>query len=920
MAQEKQTIGNVYLSGDELQLSFRFCKRRFAAIKSMKGATYNKDLKRWCLPVTALDNLLSSKLFSENFMRYAFDQDLARQNAAAVTSVMQEANIAIDQNPFEVEEDCIAKADLDCVIRSATGGGLRVFIKKRSKAKKIIEEVRGAHYIKVEGAYFLPTLAIKKFLCTLRDQKLRFAVAKETALKLKVGAETRNTISSSARVLTARELKDGMLYPYLAADFSAQRFVLHGSTQEQLAAIFPHLRGALSRERAAAALTLDKVAFLVTNLEKMQVKIWFSSEVLECLNESLAYFSEELQFLPQLLALLGDKREAVWICDYQGAGLLFQDDEILLNTDAFSYSKHVQFPNYKYIRPAEEKLPQFFKEVQDKNGSFKKSPAFEIYYQDLLERLRLRERCRKFNTMRESEITLSDTELQKSLFPHQRVAVEWLLETEQAFLGDDMGLGKTLSILAAFQELHHSADVSFLLVVAPNSLVLNWYREAKRWTPKLRFAVLPDSPQKKKLFLRDLKKWNYYHGLIVNYEKIRLDYVYPAIADACKSMDVMLCLDESQRVKNPTSMICKALKNIAPLCKRRVLLSGTPTPRDLADIWSQMLLLDGGKRFGVNYYTWLTSVAEVGNQWSDYAVKRFIPEKVNATIARVQELLLRRKKSDVIDLPEKLFSVRDLEMSGDQERRYEEVRKDLLLQVSAMDGTTSVKQIESILEEYLRAVQIASNPRIVDENWSGDPVKFVELDEIVAEVVEGQGGKIVIWTNFKVNVHELVKRYAKYSAKPFMGEVSVKERDKTVKEFQDPTSKVKILVAIPAAGGVGITLTAAQTAVYLEKTWNAEHWQQSIDRIHRIGQRGTVTIISLQACPVDGLIAANLAKKMRAQARLLGDTKNRSQLLDDDSLLPSRAELLAAVTKVRKKVDLVGGAEDEEITTSATVN
>jgi SNF2 family DNA or RNA helicase len=147
----------------------------------------------------------------------------------------------------------------------------------------------------------------------------------------------------------------------------------------------------------------------------------------------------------------------------------------------------------------------------------------------------------------------------------------------------------------------------------------------------------------------------------------------------------------------------------------------------------------------------------------------------------------------------------------------------------------------------------------------------LELDEIVHEVVHEQGQKIVIWTNYLANVSELCERYKRFGAAPFSGEVSAADREKTVRAFQDESTEPRILVAIPAAGGVGITLTAAQTAVYVDKTWNAEHWMQSVDRIHRIGQRGTVNVLSLLGCKVDEIIHWNLRRKEQNQARVLGD-------------------------------------------------
>jgi SNF2 family DNA or RNA helicase len=116
-----------------------------------------------------------------------------------------------------------------------------------------------------------------------------------------------------------------------------------------------------------------------------------------------------------------------------------------------------------------------------------------------------------------------------------------------------------------------------------------------------------------------------------------------------------------------------------------------------------------------------------------------------------------------------------------------------------------------------------------------------------------------------------------------------------VRAFQEQDHP-KILVAVPAAGGVGITLTAAQTAVYIDKTWNAEHWMQSVDRIHRIGQRGTVNIISLLGCKVDEIIHWNLRRKERTQAQVLGDGDRASRT--SAGSLPSRAELLEALEEV----------------------
>jgi SNF2 family DNA or RNA helicase len=434
-----------------------------------------------------------------------------------------------------------------------------------------------------------------------------------------------------------------------------------------------------------------------------------------------------------------------------------------------------------------------------------------------------------------------------------------------------MGLGKTLSVLSYYTALRETQHFSLLLVVCPNSLSRNWAREAKVWFPDLRVTVLAGDKGEKSWTLRMLNQGALETDLlVVNYEGVRLEYVTPELERIVTSKMTLLCLDESQRVKNPTAKTFKALSQIAPCCDRRVLLSGTPTPKDVSDLWAQMRLLDGGARLGKSFYKWLSRVAELGTEYSQYAVKKFHEAEVSESICRAREVMLRRRKEKVVNLPAKTFSIREIELTGSQAERYNEIREGLILRMRSVSGEQFTREITNILEEYLRAVQVSSNPRLIDPEWKGEPAKFLELDEIVREVVHEQGQKIVIWTNYLGNVSELCRRYSEYGAAPFSGEVTAAEREITVRAFQE-SAEPKILVAVPAAGGVGITLTAAQTAVYVDKTWNAEHWMQSVDRIHRIGQRGTVNVISLLGCKVDEIIHWNLRRKEQGQARVLGD-------------------------------------------------
>jgi SNF2 family DNA or RNA helicase len=528
-------------------------------------------------------------------------------------------------------------------------------------------------------------------------------------------------------------------------------------------------------------------------------------------------------------------------------------------------------------------------------GDIPKSASFVKLESDVRERVAIRERASFFGSLEDvAAEQVGGLELSEArrLFPHQRVAIEWLKEFPTAFLGDDMGLGKTLSVLSFFATLQRTEGYDLLLVVCPNSLTRNWVREATTWFPHMKATVLTGDKAEKAWTLRLLTEGTVPCDVFVtNYEGARLDYVTPELVQVASKRKTLLCVDESQRVKNHQAKTFKALSSIAPHCARRVLLSGTPTPKDVTDLWAQMKLLDGGKRFGKSFYKWLGTIAELGTEYSEFAVKKFNDYEVNESIYRAQEIMLRRRKEKVIDLPAKTFSLREIELTGSQRERYDEIREGLILRMRSTSGEQFVREITNILEEYLRAVQVASNPRLIDPEWKGDPAKFLELDEIVTEVVREQGQKIVIWTNYLGNIRELVERYKDLGAAPFSGEVSAADREKTVRAFQNEETP-RVLVAVPAAGGVGITLTAAQTAVYIDKTWNAEHWMQSVDRIHRIGQRGTVNVISLLSCKVDAMIHWNLRRKEQGQANVLGDNGPIDPSLRG---APTRKELLEAL-------------------------
>jgi SNF2 family DNA or RNA helicase len=195
---------------------------------------------------------------------------------------------------------------------------------------------------------------------------------------------------------------------------------------------------------------------------------------------------------------------------------------------------------------------------------------------------------------------------------------------------------------------------------------------------------------------------------------------------------------------------------------------------------------------------------------------------------------IRRLKEDVLELPEKRYETISVDLEPAQRRRYDEVREQLRLWVIGMDGREVQDDASSILKRLLRLVQISSNPRLIDRSYEETPAKVNAIQELVARVLDHQE-KVVIWTSFVANVRMLRKLFQHAGAAMLFGDVPIAQRDAIVRRFQN-SKELRVMVANPAAAREGITLTAANHAVYMDRSFNLVDYLQSQDRIHRISQ------------------------------------------------------------------------------------
>lgn len=897
-------VASIFGDGGILKVDFQYSPERVRAIKGLTGARYNPADKSWSLPLERLSELLALKDFPSNGILNALGVE------GVVPLTPEDALQEVRRDPFLVREEVLAAFVFDLIVRFAPEKRRVRFVPRfGSNAHKVLKKFPGATFSAFDNAFILPVERTAELLKKLRDKQVLFGFDASAGAALSGSASLRKEIALNPESAGADELSAALLTPFITESTGTDvGFRPCYFTTEQFAQAFPGVR-----RQAGKVFLLDDRGLLrfFARRAGLAFPVWLTREVHERIRDRRNQLAMELEtshgalddiaadiVTVPLLWRTSERKRAQFVVNLpkesEARDLLRSRLEEVLATEYADVAESLT------IEVPDSRLLSALGEVeticqQHSLGTVPRSESFESLVSEVRARVRLREKVSYFSTLEDVDSSVGSglaPEAAARLFPHQRIAVQWLRDTPYAFLGDDMGLGKTLSVLSYFSSLKSSDDFTLLLVVCPNSLTRNWVREATMWFPDLRATVLAGDKAAKSWSLRLLNSGALEQDvLVVNYEAVRLDYIAPELQKLVSERKTLLCLDESQRVKNPTAKTFKAISSIAPGCDRRVLLSGTPMPKDVTDLWAQMRILDGGERFGRSYYKWLHTVAELGTEYSQFAVKKFHEAEVQESVCRVHEIMLRRRKERVVNLPPKTFSLREVELVGSQRERYDEIREGLILRMRSLSGEQFTRDITNILEEYLRAVQVSSNPRLIDPEWKGEPAKFLELDEIVEEVVRQEGHKIVVWTNYLGNVAELCERYKDLGAAPFSGEVSPSEREATIRGFQSGDSP-KMLVAVPAAGGVGITLTAAQTAVYIDKTWNAEHWMQSVDRLHRIGQRGTVNIISLLGCKVDEIIHWNLRRKEQGQAQVLGDYESSEK---EGSTGITRQELLKAL-------------------------
>jgi SNF2 family DNA or RNA helicase len=405
-------------------------------------------------------------------------------------------------------------------------------------------------------------------------------------------------------------------------------------------------------------------------------------------------------------------------------------------------------------------------------------------------------------------------------YPYQQDGIDWLVKTRRALLCDEMGLGKSMQAILACKEL----DAQSVLVVCLNTMKWAWASELQKWWPEATYQVVHGTYAKRdQAWRRDARVY------IVNFEAFVRD-----AAELVVDWDVVI-FDEAFPLQNRKTKTFKTAQTFARRAKNVFILTGTPIVTNPDNLWSLLHLIDPQEHG--SYWRFVRTYCDV--YWAGFAYTigdLLCPDDLAAHLV---PYALRRTKSEVLrELPEKTVQQVWCELSDISRRKYDEMDKEFYVNLGGGQRALALNVISRI--RYLQ--QIAIDPSLLDDAERGPllcPKTQVVLD--TARVLAPKS--LIVFSTFKKAITRTIRmlQHEGFTAGAITGDTPPEERVKLVQAFQ--AGDIQILGLTLGVGGAGLTLTAASTAVFLDKHWTPARNQQAQDRLHRIGQAAPVHII-----------------------------------------------------------------------------
>ena len=461
-------------------------------------------------------------------------------------------------------------------------------------------------------------------------------------------------------------------------------------------------------------------------------------------------------------------------------------------------------------------------------------------------------------------------------YAHQLTALEksWNKENFAYFM--EMGTGKTKVLIDNMSMLYDKGKIDGALIIAPKGVVKTWYEQelpthlpdhienvSVLWQPNI-----TKTQQEKLDSLFEID--SALHILVMNVEALSTEKGVKFATKFINSHKTMMAIDESTTIKTPTAKRTKNILGLAKSAVYRRIMTGSPVTKNPLDLYTQCDFLSPWLLDFTSYYAFRNRYAEMktlhmhGRQIQ--IVNGF--KNLGELSDKLKEFSYRVLKDDCLDLPDKIFIKREIQLSPDQRRLYDQMKKEAIAVLKGKQSTTV-----NTLTQLMRLQQITCGHFTADDGAT-QPIANNRITELM-DVLEETEGKAIIWAHYQYDITAIInavsKKYGDESIVDYYGLTPQEERQPNIKRFQDDP-KCRFIVGTPSTGGYGITLTAANTVIYYSNGYDLEKRLQSEDRAHRIGQKKSVTYVDIMADDtVDEKIVKALRKKINIASEVLGE-------------------------------------------------
>jgi SNF2 family DNA or RNA helicase len=420
-------------------------------------------------------------------------------------------------------------------------------------------------------------------------------------------------------------------------------------------------------------------------------------------------------------------------------------------------------------------------------------------------------------------------------FPYQYEGIAFLFSRFAAILADEMGLGKTMQAITAIRLLLRAGELGSVLLICPKPLVTNWQREFETWAGEIPLCTIAGD--------RERRRWQWLEAdspvKIANYELLMRDK--EVLIDSGNHFDLVV-LDEAQRIKNrssTTSLITCAIPR-----SRSWALTGTPVENSTDDLVGIFDFLAPGYLYSG------MKVRQMAKAAGDY--------------------ILRRTKDMVMtDLPPKLFRDAEIELTPTQWDSYRTAEEDGIVRLEHMGQELT---IQHVFELVLRLKQICNF-----DPSTGDSSKLERLEADLEEVA-ASGKKAIVFSQWVATLNRIRDHLARFRPLEYHGQVPMRKREQVIDKFRSDASSHLILMSY-GAGSVGLNLQFCEYVFLFDRWWNPAVEDQAINRAHRIGAAGPVTVTRMLTLgTIEERINQVLAEKRELFEMVLGQTESPRSL------------------------------------------